>query len=389
VEGQRRHSNSYDDFVATHRPRALHVAARMTQNTADAEDLCQEVFFKVFRVWERRCNDVKDKGLVANDEAIEDQKAWWFCDDFKDKGVVAAEFAWLCKLLLRKLLDIWRHSRHARTHVSFDAPASTQPGSASLGSLISEPEDVAARRFALLRIRLVREMLSVYPAAWSVTAAGLEYHTHHCDGKTLAEISTQTGVPLGTVNDQTKRVDAAVRQLLKDDEELEVDADFSVGHTITRLEKDLPTDCTARAVLAFKHAYSWKFTRQWEVARKKVRARPENLLDPIAKQFGMDTPRMLDLLCTVRSPFAYRCEDHYEDTVDHVEWFFMASGKDIAFINWRMQLLLAGRSYRIPPHDFPPGHRFRPSTLPPDDAESAGANSGSGPDARKGGAASQ
>jgi RNA polymerase sigma-70 factor (ECF subfamily) len=177
-----RPANSEDDrvnferLVTRYGQRVYAIAYRMTGNEADARDLAQEAFVRVWRAWRRVDPDAQLEG-------------------------------WLYRIVSNLYIDLLRRRRGTRV-LSLD-----EPMAASEGHLVPERADPSAdvERLVLDASvdRRIQEALLALPAdlRMVVVLSDVEGHAYE-------EIARMIGVPLGTVKSRLHRARRALRDRL-------------------------------------------------------------------------------------------------------------------------------------------------------------------------------
>ncbi|MDR7537861.1 MAG: sigma-70 family RNA polymerase sigma factor [Armatimonadota bacterium] len=177
-----RPANSEDDrvnferLVTRYGRRVYAIAYRMTGNEADARDLVQEAFVRVWRAWHRVDPDAQLEG-------------------------------WLYRIVSNLYIDLLRRRRSTRV-VSLDEPMAT-----AAGSLVRERADPSAdvERLVLDATvdRRIQEALLALPPdlRMVVVLSDVEGHAYE-------EIAQMIRVPIGTVKSRLHRARRALRDRL-------------------------------------------------------------------------------------------------------------------------------------------------------------------------------
>jgi len=184
--GERRQSgrpaNSEDDRVEFERlvtrygRRVYAIAYRMTGNEADARDLVQETFVRVWRAWRRVDPEAQLEG-------------------------------WLYRIVSNLYIDLLRRRRGARV-LSLDEPMAT-PGGDLLRERADPSADVERLVFDVTLDRRIQDALLALPTdlRMVVVLSDVEGHAYE-------EIARMIRVPIGTVKSRLHRARRALRARL-------------------------------------------------------------------------------------------------------------------------------------------------------------------------------
>jgi RNA polymerase sigma factor (sigma-70 family) len=173
---------SQAEFAALVKPHLgplYRLASRLTDSTADAEDLVQDVLVKVYG---------------RRDEITS----------------IAAPRAWLCRVLYNQFIDQARRlTRHRFKVVSLGASEAGSIPGVELASDRPGPTEDADKEFDIRRLRAALARLSLEHRAVVLM--------HDAEGYKLEEIQIITGIPVGTLKSRLHRGRARLRELLSDD----------------------------------------------------------------------------------------------------------------------------------------------------------------------------
>ncbi len=170
---------SFERLLRPHLRRLYRLAFRLTDNTADAEDLLQDVLLKLFR----RADELS---------SIADLRPW------------------TGRVLYNCFVDRQRHSKKRRLEIVEPHPAS--PRRADEAEQVPSPEPGPEETTALaLDIRRLDRALARLSDEHRVLVI-----LHDAEGCTFEEITAITAIPLGTVKSRLHRARERLRQLCAD-----------------------------------------------------------------------------------------------------------------------------------------------------------------------------
>jgi RNA polymerase sigma-70 factor (ECF subfamily) len=166
----------FERLVTRYGRHVYSIAYRMTGNEADARDLVQEAFIRVWRAWRRIDPEAQLEG-------------------------------WLYRIVSNLHIDLLRRRRGQRVH-SLDEPITT-----ASGELVRERADPAAdieRTVLDAQVdRRIQEALSNLSADLRMVVV-----LSDVEGYAYEEIAKMTGVPIGTVKSRLHRARRALRDRL-------------------------------------------------------------------------------------------------------------------------------------------------------------------------------
>jgi RNA polymerase sigma-70 factor (ECF subfamily) len=166
----------FERLVTRYSRHVYSIAYRMTGNEADARDLAQEAFIRVWKAWRRIDPEAHLEG-------------------------------WLYRIVSNLHIDLLRRRRGQRVH-SLDEPMAT-----TSGELVREREDptVDVERTVLdatIDRRVQDALLELSPDLRMVAVLS------DVEGYAYEEIATMIGVPIGTVKSRLHRARRALRERL-------------------------------------------------------------------------------------------------------------------------------------------------------------------------------
>ncbi len=166
---------SFSELVRPHLERLYRLAYRLTGSPDDAQDLVQDVLFKLF-------------------------------PKYAELTDIEALLPWLAKVMYRQFIDNQRRYKVRHLHVVNDSPYAENPDLAPAVQVSTE--DLVEAEFHITRVQAAMKKLNVDHQ--------LIISLHDVEGYTISEIADITGVPLGTLKSRRQRARERLQELLEE-----------------------------------------------------------------------------------------------------------------------------------------------------------------------------
>lgn len=172
--GTRLAQQAFTALISPHLDRMYRLAYRLTGSRHDAQDLVQDVLFKLYSEADRLAE-------------------------------VEAASPWLGRVVYNQFVDNKRRYARAKLRIVNDNNFSANPDQAA--AVQSSTEDLAEQEFNISRLQSALAQLS--------DDHQLIINLHDVEGYTASEIAEITGIPIGTVKSRRQRARVRLQELLK------------------------------------------------------------------------------------------------------------------------------------------------------------------------------